>query len=393
MNGTKRKLQTLTMNPKITLIGTLPPIKGISPYCQELLKSLSKRIGVEFIGFRKLYPDFLYPGGTKVKDRNYKVPQVKNAKIKNILTYYNPLIWIWAGLSAKGDIIHAQWWSHVLAPIYFVILLICKIRRKKILITVHNVIPHENNKMNNFLNKTILVFGDKFITHTERNKENLSNFYDIPKDKISVIPHGILKSILIKNISKKEARKYLKIPQSSKVILYFGNIRDYKGLDILIQSLKFIIKEIKDTILIIAGKSWIDWNKYKEIIKKYGLQDHIVKKLDFILPSQIEYYFSASDIIVLPYKYFDSQSGVGALALSFKKPLIVTNVGGLPDFVKDKRAVAKPNDPQDLAKKIIQVLKDKNLIRKLSKDSEELTKKYNWDEIGEKILRLYKELM
>jgi len=89
---------------KITLIGTLPPIKGLSPYCQELLKSLSKNIEVEFIGFKKLYPYFLYPGGTTVEDRNYKVPEIKNAKIRNILTYYNPSSWIWAGLSVEGGV-------------------------------------------------------------------------------------------------------------------------------------------------------------------------------------------------------------------------------------------------------------------------------------------------
>lgn len=88
---------------KVTLIGTLPPIKGLSPYCQELLKSLSKNIEVEFIAFKKLYPNFLYPGGTKVEDKNYKL-EIKNTQIRNILTYYNPFSWIWVGLSIEGGI-------------------------------------------------------------------------------------------------------------------------------------------------------------------------------------------------------------------------------------------------------------------------------------------------
>ncbi|GAH43741.1 unnamed protein product, partial [marine sediment metagenome] len=287
---------------KVTLIGTLPPIKGLSPYCQELLKSLSKNIEVEFIGFKKLYPDFLYPGGTRVKDNNYKTPEIKNAEIRNILTYYNPFSWIWGGLAAKGEIIHAQWWSHVLAPIYFVILSICKIRRKKIVITVHNVLPHENNKMNNFLNKAILIFGDKFIVHNKKNKENLSNLYNIPKDKISIIPHGILEVVSIKDISKKEAREHLKIPQNKRIILHFGNIRNYKGLDVLLESLKFIREEIEDIILITAGKPWENWEKYEKIIRNDSISDIIIKKLDFIPPSEVEYYFSAADVVVLPYK-------------------------------------------------------------------------------------------
>lgn len=377
---------------KATLIGTLPPIKGISPYCLELLKSLSKNIEVEFIGFKKLYPDFLYPGGTKIEDKDYKVPEIKNAEIRNILTYYNPFSWIWAGLTVKGEIIHTQWWAHVLAPIYLVILSICKIRRKKIVITAHNILPHESSKLNNFLNKIILIFGDKFIVHNNENKENLSNFYNIPQENISVIPHGILVPVPIKTISKKEARKYLKIPQNKRVLLHFGNIRDYKGLDILLKSLTFIRKEIKDVILIIAGRPWKNWEKYDKIIKENSISTIVMEKLDFIHPSEVEYYFSASDIVVLPYKYFDSQSGVGALALPFKKPLIVTNVGGLPDFVKDKRAIAKPNNPEDLARKIIQILKDENLLEKLSKDSEELAKKYNWDKIAKETVELYEGL-
>jgi len=99
MNGTKRKLQTLTMNPKITLIGTLPPIKGISPYCQELLKSLSKRVGVEFIGFRKLYPDFLYPGGSKVIDKDYEVSKTKQFKSRKLQNLQYHVIIVSGGLN------------------------------------------------------------------------------------------------------------------------------------------------------------------------------------------------------------------------------------------------------------------------------------------------------
>ncbi|MCD5383897.1 hypothetical protein LR066_03965 [candidate division WOR-3 bacterium] len=111
----------------------------------EVLRSVSDLISVEFIGFKQLYPDFLYPGGTRVKDENYS-PEIKNGLVRNILTYYNPISWLWAGLTAKGEIIHAQWWSYVLAPVYFTVLSVCKIRKKKILITVHNVIPHETTK-------------------------------------------------------------------------------------------------------------------------------------------------------------------------------------------------------------------------------------------------------
>ncbi len=376
---------------KVTIIGTLPPLKGISPYCLELVKALSKHVEIEFIGFKSLYPEFLYPGGTKVKDNEYNIPYLKNVEIRNILTWYNPFSWIWAGLTLKGKVVHAQWWAYPLALIYLVILSIAKLRKKRIIITVHNVLPHEKSRVKIFLNSIVLFFGDYFIVHTETNKEDLSRLYSVSKDRIYVIPHGILEVYPIRGISKVEVRKYLSIPLDKKVILHFGNIRDYKGLDVLIESLKLIKAEVNDVVLLIAGKPWGNWEKYEKSIEKNGVSDIVIKKLDFIPPFEVEFYFAASDVVVLPYKYFDSQSGVGALALAYKKPLIVTNVGGLLDFVKDERAIARSNDPEDLAEKIIQVLKDETLLEKLSEDSEELAKEYSWDKIAEKTVKVYGE--
>jgi len=378
--------------PIVTLIGTLPPIKGLSPYCNELLKSLSKNIKTEFIGFKKLYPDFLYPGGTKVPGRYNNTSEVPNADIRNILTYYNPFSWLWAGLTIKGRVIHAQWWSYVLAPIYLIILLMCKVRGKKIVITVHNVLPHEKSRLNNFLNGAIISLGDRFIVHNLKNRENLSKLHKIQKDRISIIPHGILEPVPIKGIAQEESRNYLGISQNKKVILNFGNIRDYKGLDVLLQAFKIIISELKDINLIIAGECWGSFQKYDKIIRDNNLEDYIVKKLGFIPPSEVEYYFSAADIVVLPYKYFDSQSGIGALALPFKKPIVVTNVGGLPDFVRDTHTIAMADNPTDLASKIIHILSDEGLLVKLGKDSQEIAKEFSWDKIAQSTINLYEDL-
>jgi len=374
---------------RIILIGTLPPIKGISPYCQELLNAISKICDVEFIGFDKIYPEFLYPGSTKVEGPCEKIHSTDNINIRNFLTYYNPFSWIWAGISGNGDVVHAQWWTHFLFPMYFSILSIFKIRGKRIVITVHNVLPHEASKISLFLNKIVYSFGDRFIVHTANNVDVLSKIYSIPREKIDVIPHGILKPLSNAGISKRGARVSLSIPYNARVILHFGNIRDYKGLDILLESLPEIVKCIPNARLIIAGKPWSDWEMYERIIEERGLGRCVKTKLDFVPPSEVELFFAAADLVVLPYKYFDSQSGVGALALPFMKPLIVTNVGGLPDFVKDERAIAKPNDAKDLAAKIISVLSDEALIQKLAKDSEDLAKDYGWDGIGDRTVRLY----
>ena len=178
-----------------------------------------------------------------------------------------------------------------------------------------------------------------------------------------------------------------------KVILFFGYLWGYKGLDILLKSLKIIIDTKKDVVLIIAGQPLDDWREYEKLIEKNGLNNYVIKDLKYISDSDIEYYFSCTDLVVLPYKEhpFDTHGGVGALALSFKKPLVVTDVGGLPEYVTDKRAISNPNNPEELAQKIILVLENESLLKKLSKDSEELSKELSWDKITNKIITLYEQ--
>lgn len=373
----------------VTMIGTLPPIKGMSPYCQELVRSVSRHLEVEFIGFKRLYPDLLYPGGSIVKGDDSKCDELENVKVNNTLTYYDPFSWIAAGMKLKGDVVHAQWWSYPLAPVFFTVLLISKIRGKRVVITVHNVVPHERSRVNRFLNGAVLHLGDRFIVHTGANKEKLSEMYGIAKEKIYVIPMGILTAAPIRGISKKRARAHLGIPYDKKVVLFFGNIRDYKGLDVLIKSMKSVVEDIPEAMLLIAGQVWGGWDDYEKLIDELKLGKHIARRLGFIQPSEVEYYFNSADIVVLPYKYLDSQSAIGALALPFKKPLIVTDVGGLPEFVKDRRAVAKPNDADDLAKRISDALKDKNLALKSEMASEDLIKKFGWDSIARKTMGVY----
>jgi len=132
---------------KVTMIGTLPPIKGISAYCSELINSLSDELHIEFFSFKKLYPEFLYPGG-EIEDKTSTVrfKTNKNLRIRKTLTHYIPLSWLWVGITANGDIIHVHWWTTFLTPVYLIILLISKLRKRKVVITAHNILPHETCK-------------------------------------------------------------------------------------------------------------------------------------------------------------------------------------------------------------------------------------------------------
>jgi len=380
---------------KITFIGTLPPLKALSPYCFHLAYALSKKINLEFISFKEILPEFLYWGGTK-ESNNVAINKIR---YKRILNWYNPISWIKTGVKVSGDIIHVQHWALYSGLAYVFILLIAKIRRKKVIITVHNITPHTDKfidiLLDKILNKIIFPFADSFIVHNKRNKEKFIHIYNVDEKLVYILPHGTLYPYKkLKDISKEGARKHLNMRLSKKVILFFGYIWDYKGLTILLESLKIVKEKIKDVVLIIAGQPPKDWEKYKKIIFENGLNGYVVKKLEYISDSDIEYYFSCADLVVLPYKEhpFDTHGGVGALALSFKKPLVVTDVGGLSEYVKDDRVISNPNNPEELAQKIIFVLNNKYLLEKLSKDSEELSRELSWDKIADKTIEIYKKI-
>lgn len=383
---------------KIDLIGTLPPIKALSPYCFHLATALSEKVDLDFISFKSIIPDFLYGGGTKDnRDKDYKL---KNAKTRSILNFYNPFTWLKTGIKLRGDVIHAQHWALYSTLTYCIILSIAKIKRKKIVLTIHNILPHNRNTilvvLDKILNKIIFSFVDNYIVHNVRNKERLIEIYKINPDKIFIITHGIIYPYSkLKRVNKIQARKKLDIPIDKKVILFFGYIWDYKGLDVLLESLAILKRTIKDLKLIIAGQALRDWHKYKKIIFENDLNKNIIYKLEYIPDSDIEYYFTSSDLVVLPYKKrnFETHGGVGAIAIAFDKPLIVTDVGGLPEYVKEKKVISKPDNAQDLAEKINLVLKDKNLMDKLSNDSKKLAKELSWDKIADETIDVYKKTL
>lgn len=377
---------------KVTILTSTPPTKGISKYSVALIEALAEKQDVEVLSFRRMYPNALYPGG--VYDQSLRpLKKSTHIRLRRFLTWYNPLGWIYAGLTAKGKVLHVQWWSYVLAPVYVTVMLFAKLRGRKVLVTMHNVKPHEAGLVKNLANKIVASFGDHFIVHTDGGKKDFVREYKKPADKVTVIPHGILlPDSGVKGVSSSEARKELNIPATAKVLLFFGIIRDYKGLDVLLEAFAKVRQNTPDAYMIVAGKPWQDWDIYQRIIDKHDLAENMRLDLKFIPEDDIEMYYRAADVAVLPYKYFDAQSGAGALALPFGKAMVVTNEGGLPDLVRSEKAIAKANDIDDLTEKITAILGDEKLRRSLEKDSLELAKKYSWDTIAQQTIEVYQNL-
>ncbi|MGM0608960.1 MAG: glycosyltransferase [Candidatus Muiribacteriota bacterium] len=380
----------------VSILGTLPPLKAISSYCAELVSELDKKALITFYSFSSIYPSFLHPSKDSNDDGSFPYMNFKNTKIKRYITWYNPLSWLRAGLTNKSDIFHVQWWSLPIFPIVFVMVFLAKLKKIPVVITVHNVSPHEKSNLFILAGKIIFYFCDSFIVHSENNKKTLSKIYNIKTKNINVIPHGPLDVFKGRDYNEQKEKKYFKqkynISETEKVILFFGAIRDYKNLELILNSLSYVLEKL-NVKLVIAGSLWESFDKYEEIIKKFNLTDNVVKVLEYIPTNEVSKFFAASDLVLIPYKNFSSQSGVGAAALSFEKPVIVSDKGGLGDLVKDEFCILKDNSDQVLAEKIVKILSDDLFYKKLKTDSKNINDAFSWAKISEKTFGLYAKLL
>lgn len=380
----------------ITMVATLPPIKGVSDYLLCHIPELQKLVKVDFYNFKDIYPEFWYPSGTKELDPVFKMKPTPNATIHDTLQWWNPLTWISAGLNAKGEILHFHWWTFYLSYVFFTVVLLSKIRGMKVVSTVHNV---EGNAwgglekilkpLENVICRIIFSLVDQFIVHSEVNRRQLHQRYNIPLDRIHINPHGNYDFYNDKIVTQSFSRKKLGIPAGAKVMLSFGNLRKYKGFEDLIAAFKIAKERVPKLYLIIAGKPW---NKEMEenIRQRLAGEKDCLLSFDYIASSDVKYYFNSADMVVLPYREFTGQSGPGNIALAFGKPLIVSNAGGLPELVLDKSIIFEPYDVKGLVACIEGAFTKKELLSKLSKDALILKEKYSWDTITRQTLQVYR---
>lgn len=345
----------------VTLIGTLPPLKGISPYCAELASMLGERMEIEFIDFKRLYPECLYPGDTREEDL-YPI-DVANTGIRHrrMLDFLNPLTWLQAGLSARGRIVHAQWWTGLLLPVYLVVLGIARLRGKRIIITVHNVDPHEGGVLLRFLNRCVLPLGDEFIVHGEACREKLLRRLRSRK-AVHVVPHPPFRSARearSREIDVGAVRRRLGAGEGEPLLIFFGNIREYKGLDVLLKAMPRVRESCPGARLLVAGEPWVDWKTYERIAEEEGIADCLITRLVYLPYSELEGYILASDLAVFPFTHLDSASSSVTLARSLGKPLVASEVGDLGELRRHGALLARPGDPASLAAAIVQALQDK----------------------------------
>jgi glycosyltransferase involved in cell wall biosynthesis len=310
------------------------------------LATFNQRLAKQFIeegnqcsiySFSLQYPSFLFPGKTQYTDE----PAPSAITIHSVINSINPFNWIKIGnrlRKEKPDIIIVRFWLPFMGPALGTILRrVRKNSYSKIICIADNIIPHEKRPGDKPFTKYFLKSCDAFITMSEKVMNDLRLFQ---KEKPAKLVSHPLYDNFGEIISKKDARKHLGLPENEKIILFFGFIRKYKGLDLLFEAMPHL-KNIK---LLVAGEFYEEEKSYNEQIDKLGIKDQLILRTDFIPDSEVKYYLCAADAVIQPYRNA-TQSGVTPLAYHFEKPMVVTNVGGLPSLVPHEKVglVVEPN--------------------------------------------------
>jgi len=374
---------------KIAFLSPFYPYRGgIAQFSDSLYNELRKTNEVKAFTFKRQYPSLFFPGKSQYvleDDLN------RGVNAQRTLDSINPMSF---GKTAhliseyKPDIFLLSFWMPFFSPSFGRIAGIVKKKNRetKIASILHNVLPHEKRTGDIPLTKYFLNKCSGFVVLNEESKRQLLSIK--PEAKYIVHPHPLYDHYG-EQADKQEARTKLEISHDKKVILFFGLIRDYKGLDLLIEAMK----GLDDShLLLIAGEVYGKFDKYNELIEKYSLQNKIKLNLKYIPDKELPLYFSASDVCVLPYRS-GTQSGIVAVSYHFRLPVIVTDTGGLKEMVEEGKTglvVSKP-EPELLADAIAKFMKIKDNSH-FRENIEVFKQTHSWKRFADDLMGFFKSL-
>ena len=329
---------------RIVILGTAWPYRGgLAAFNERLAKQfVDEGHEVEVVTFTLQYPSFLFPGKTQYSSE--VAPD--RLKIVREMNSCNPLSWIKVGRRLKDaapDLLISCYWMAFFAPCYGVIQRIVKRNGKtKCIGLVHNMIPHEPNILDKLLAPYYVKQTDGFVALSESVVHDIASLDKEQKPK-TFSPHPVYDHYGEK-MDRKDACVALGLDEEKRYVLFFGLVRAYKGLDLLLDAFAKVKYELKDLQLVVAGEFYEDEDKYFAQIEANGLKDRVVVKNEFVADGDLRKYFGVADLIVQPYRTA-TQSGVTQVAFHFEKPCLVTNVGGLGEIIHDGK-MGYAVDPQ-----------------------------------------------
>lgn len=377
---------------RVAIVGTLPPLRAISSYCEGLAVAQARYSEVEFYSFRALYPGFLYPGGA-LEDPAARAPQAVGLRIHRTLSWYNPLSWLAVGLRCRGHVLNLQWWSLPLAPVLLLIGGVARLRGIPVVTTVHNVEPHGGgSRLFRVASRLLYRLSDRLIVHSQANARHLRTLHPRVADRVRVSRMGFADFAQGRPVDRQRARRRLGLPPARPVLLMFGALRDYKGLPDALRAMAAVARSHKDALLLVAGQAWGDEAQYRGIVKALALDAQVRLDLRYIPEPEIHDYFSAADLLLLPYTGFSAQSGAGISALAYGLPILASRCGSLPELVADEASLIAPGDHAALARRIVALLDDPALLAALRDDSRTLAREHSWDAICARLCAEYQAL-
>ena len=375
----------------IIILGTAYPFRGgLATFNERLARQLqAEGHTVEVITFTLQYPSFLFPGKTQYSSE--KAPA--DLRISQQVHSCNPFNWIKVGRRIRKmqpDMLITCYWMAFFAPCYGMIQRIVQRNGKtRCIALVHNMIPHEPSILDKLFAPFFVRHTDGFVALSESVVQDINRFDHGTKPKTSY-PHPIYDHYG-EQMSKEEACQALHLNPENQYMLFFGLVRAYKGLDLLLDAFGKVKDQLPNLQLIIAGEFYEEEDKYRAQIANNGLTDRVIIKNEFIADADLRKYFGAADLIVQPYKSA-TQSGVTQVAFHFEKPMLVTNVGGLGEIVHDHKMgyAVEPN-----AEAIAQALTDYYTHNRQPDYTTYLIKekdKYSWSRLAESFVTIYNNI-
>ena len=365
---------------KVIILGPAWPYRGgIAAFNERLARQYqAEGHEVEVVTFTLQYPSFLFPGTTQYSTD----PAPEGLKITRKLNSINPFSWLSTGRyirRQRPDLVLSAFWLPFMAPAMGTALRRAKRKGMRRVSILHNLIPHEHHPGDKLFSRYFVGSNDAFITLSRSVLDDLNVFDPKGLKPRTFSPHPLYDHYGA-TLGRKEALDLIGLRENQRYVLFFGFIREYKGLDLLLDAMADERMEKLGVKLIVAGEFYGDPKPYQEQISRHDIGDRVVLHTEFIPDHEVNRYFCAADLVVQPYKNA-TQSGVSQIAYHFEKPMVVTNVGGLPEIVPDGKAgfVVKP-DSQEIADAIVRYFEE-DWQQRLTEGVREEKKKYAWDKM------------
>ncbi|ASZ13513.1 glycosyltransferase [Chitinophaga pendula] len=374
-----------TTRKKILILGTAYPFRGgLAAYNERLAEELQEHSDVEIWTFTVQYPNFLFPG----KSQYSTDAPPAHLRIKRVINAVNPLNWLRVGRMIRKmapDLIIVKYWLPFMGPCLGTLLRLGKKRPgTKVVSILDNVVPHEKRPGDVAFTRYFVRPVDAFIAMSQSVLNDLRVFE--PSKPASLIPHPIYDNYGTP-VSKAGARIQLKLAEGKRYILFFGFIRQYKGLDLLLQAMADPRMRELDVHLLVAGEYYEDAAPYQQLLERLQLGDRVSMHTDFIPNDDVKYYFCAADLVVQPYKSA-TQSGISQIAYHFEKPMVVTRVGGLVEMVPDGKVGYQCDpEPASIATAVAKYYTEQQEMAMVAALKEE-KKQYSWQRLATEIYNL-----